>query len=146
MPKVNQNLKMTWQTLLRCPCCQIWTGLTLSAMLLVYTLNRYLCVELTFNWFLKMSGEIKRSILNVNLTKYSKQIQHSLIDLKMKIFTEIVNDFKLFLQKRSILDVSQVLSSALTALNQTFFTSNKRTTSRFFGTVSFTTQSGFYLL
>ena len=93
-----------------------------------------------------MSGEIKRSILNVNLTKYPKQIQHPLIDLKMKIFTEIVNDFKLFLQKRSILDVSQVLSSPLTALNQTFFTSNKRTTSRFFGTVSFTTQSGFYLL
>ena len=93
-----------------------------------------------------MSGEIKRSILNVNLTKYSKQIQHPLIDLKMKIFTEIINDFKLFLQKRFILGVSQVLISPLTALNQTFFTSNKRTTSRFFGTVSFTTQSGFYLL
>ena len=29
------------------PCCQIWTGPTPYAKLLVYTLKRHLCVELT---------------------------------------------------------------------------------------------------
>ena len=55
--------------------------------------------------------------------KYSKQIQHTAIDLKMELLVKIVNDFKLQTNfaKRSILDVSQVLSSPLTAINQTFF-------------------------
>ena len=47
--KVNRNLKTTWQTLLWYPCYEIWKGPTPNAMLLVYTLNRHLCAELTFN-------------------------------------------------------------------------------------------------
>ena len=49
LPKVNQNLKTIWQTLLWYPCCEIWTSPTPNAMLLVFTLNRHLCAELTFN-------------------------------------------------------------------------------------------------
>ena len=42
-----------------------------------------------------MLGEIKRSTLNVNLRKYPKQIQHSVIDLKTELFVKIVKRFKL---------------------------------------------------
>ena len=42
-----------------------------------------------------MLGEMKRSILNVNLKKYVRQIQHPVIDLKMELLVKIVNDFKL---------------------------------------------------
>ena len=35
------------------------------------------------------------SILNANLKKYPKQIQHPVIDLKMKPLVKIVNNFKL---------------------------------------------------
>ena len=37
LPKVNQNLKTTWQIMWWYPCCQIWTGPTYSAMPPVYT-------------------------------------------------------------------------------------------------------------
>ena len=83
LPKVNQNLKATWQTLLWYPCCEIWTGLTLNAMLVVHTLNRNLCGGLTFSKLSKMLGETKRSILIVNLKKYPRQIQHPITELKM---------------------------------------------------------------
>ena len=42
-----------------------------------------------------MLGEIKRSILKVNLKKYPRQIQHSVIDLKIELLLKIINDFKL---------------------------------------------------
>ena len=49
-------------------------------------LNGKLCGELTFNYSLKMLGEMKRSILNVNLKKQ---------DLNMKLLVKFFNDFKL---------------------------------------------------
>ena len=64
-------------------------------MLLVHTLNRHLCAELTFTYFYKMLGEINRSILNVNLKKYSRRIQHLVVDLKSEFLIKIVKDFKL---------------------------------------------------
>ena len=48
---------------------------------------------------------------------------------------------KLFSQKSTILDVSQVLSSSLSTINQMFLTNNKRAISRFFGMVALTTSS-----
>ena len=49
----------------------------------------------------------KRSILNMNLKKYPKQIQHLVIDLKKELIVKIIIDFKLhaIFAKRSILDV-----------------------------------------
>ena len=64
-------------------------------MLLVHNLNRNLYARLTFNKFSKMLGETKKSILNVNLKKYPRQIQQPIIDLKMELLIKIVNDFKL---------------------------------------------------
>ena len=66
----------------------------------------------------------------------------------MKLIVKVVNDFKVqtIFAKRSILDVSQVLSfPSLTAINQTFFTNNKCAISRLFGTVTLTTPPGFSL-
>ena len=82
-------------------------------MLVVHTLNRNLCAGLTFNKLSKMLEETKRSILIVNLKKYPKQIRHPVIELKMELLIKIVNDFKLetIFTKRSILDVSHILSS-----------------------------------
>ena len=37
----------------------------------------------------------KRSILNVNLKNYPRQIQHPAIDLKMELTAKIVSNFKL---------------------------------------------------
>ena len=42
-----------------------------------------------------MLGEEKRSIINVNLKKYPRQIQHPVTDLKMELLAKIVNDFTL---------------------------------------------------
>ena len=42
-----------------------------------------------------MLGEEKRSIINVNLKKYPRQIQHPVTDLKMELLAKIVNDCKL---------------------------------------------------
>ena len=44
-----------------------------------------------------LSAEIikKRSIINVNLEKYPRQIQHPVTDLKMELLAKIVNDYKL---------------------------------------------------
>ena len=42
-----------------------------------------------------MLGEEKRSIINVNLKKYARQIQHHVTDLKMELLVKIVNDCKL---------------------------------------------------
>ena len=41
-----------------------------------------------------MLGEEKRSIINVNLKKYPRQIQHPVIDFKMDLLFKILNDFK----------------------------------------------------
>ena len=62
------------------------------------------------------------------------EIQHPAIDLKMKLLVEIIIDFKLLniFVKRSILDVSRVLSSPLITINQMFFTNNKKAISGFF--------------
>ena len=49
--------------------------------------NSHLCAEL---------GEEKSSMINVNLKKYPRQIQHPVTDLKMKFLTKIVYDFKLY--------------------------------------------------
>ena len=43
-----------------------------------------------------MLGDEKRSIINVNLKKYPRQIQHPVTDLKMELLARIVNDFKLY--------------------------------------------------
>ena len=66
-----------------------------------------------------MLGEIKRTVLNVDLKKYRRQTQYRVIDLKMELPVDIVNDFKLetIFAKISILDVSQVLSLSLTTTN-----------------------------
>ena len=45
--------------------------------------------------FFKMLGEITRSILNVNLKKDPRQIQHPTKDLKIELLVKIVIDFKL---------------------------------------------------
>ena len=42
-----------------------------------------------------MLGEEKRSIVNLNLEKYPRQIQQPITDLKMELLVKIVNDFKL---------------------------------------------------
>ena len=49
-------------------------------------------------------------------------------NLKMELLVKIVIDFKLqaLFAKSFILDVSQVLRLPLTAINQMFFTKNKR--------------------
>ena len=69
-----------------------------------------------------MLGEEKRSIINVNLKKYPRQIQYRVTDLKMELLARIVNDFKLYtiFAKSTILVVSQVLSSPLTTMNKCF--------------------------
>ena len=41
-----------------------------------------------------MLGEEKRSIINLNLKKYPRQIQHPVIDLNMELLFKIVNDLK----------------------------------------------------
>ena len=88
-----------------------------------------------------MFGEEKRPIINVNLKKHPRHIQHPVTDLKMELLVINVNDFKLSITfaKSSISDLSQVLSSPLATINQVFLTTNKRATSWFFGTVSLTT-------
>ena len=57
--------------------------------------NRYLCAELISDQYLKMLEEEERSIININLKKYPKQIQHHVTDLKMELLVKIVNDCKL---------------------------------------------------
>ena len=47
-----------------------------------------------------MLGDEKISIINVNLKKYQRQIQHPVIDLKMVLLVKIVNDSKLFAKKQ----------------------------------------------
>ena len=92
-----------------------------------------------------MLGEEKRSIVNVNLKKYPRQIQHPITNLKMepliKLFTTL--NCKVFSEKSTILDVSQVLNSPLTTINQMFLTNNKRAISQFFETVVITTKPRF---
>ena len=56
--------------------------------------NRYLCAELISDQYLKMLEEEERSIININLKKYPKQIQHHVTDLKMELLVKIVNDCK----------------------------------------------------
>ena len=91
---------------------------------------------------------MKRAILNVNLKKYPRHIQHSTIDLKLELPLKIVNNFKLLtiFVERSILGVSQVLSSPLTTINQASLRTTKELYHGFFGTLTLTTQPGFYLL
>ena len=74
------------------------------------------------------------------------QIQHPLTDPKMELFAKLLTtlNFKLFSRKSIILDVSEVLSSSLSTINQMFLTENKRVISRFFGTVALTTWPRFY--
>ena len=58
-----------------------------------------------------MLEEIERSILNVNLKNYLRQLQHPVMDLKIELSVKIVIDIKLqtIFAKRSTLDVSQIL-------------------------------------
>ena len=42
-----------------------------------------------------MLGAEKRSIVNVNLKKYPRQIQHPVPDLTIELLVKIVSDFKL---------------------------------------------------
>ena len=116
--KVNQNLKMTWQTLLWYPCCQVWAGPTLNAML-----------EQTLKTNIFKNVRRNKKVYTI-LKKYLRQIQHPVIDLKMELLVKIANDFKLWIiiAKRSILDVSQVLYE------------QQKSYINVFGTVTLTTQ------
>ena len=91
-----------------------------------------------------MLGEIKSSILNENLKKYRMQVQHFVIDPKMELFVKIVNDFKLYtiFAKRSILDVSQALSSPLATINQMIFYQKQKNYTTVFGSGSSYYQEG----
>ena len=55
---------------------------------------KHLCAEFSFHSYLKMLGEEKRSITNVNLKNYPRQIQHPVTDRKMELLAKIVNHFK----------------------------------------------------
>ena len=68
-PKLTKTSKRYERHCFGIPCSQIWTCPTPIAILLVCVWNRHLWKELMFNYFLKMLGEIKRSILKVNLKK-----------------------------------------------------------------------------
>ena len=74
-----------------------------------------------------MLGAIKRYILNVNLKKCLRLIQHPIIDLKMELLVKVANNFKLknLFEKRFILDVSQILSSLLTTIIKRFLRTTK---------------------
>ena len=92
---------------------------------------------------------MKRSILNINLKKYPRQIRHPVIDLKMELLVKIVTDFKLCTFRKKI-HIRCVTGSEFASyynsiiINQPFFTNNKRALSLFFGTVTLTTQPEFY--
>ena len=53
------------------------------------------CCSIPVVYLYKMLGEEKRSVTNVNLKEYPRQIQHPVTDLKMELLAKIVNDFKL---------------------------------------------------
>ena len=79
LSNVNQNIQMTWHTLLWYPCCQT-----------------DVCVQSCHSIkYFKMLGEEKRSMIIVNQKKYPRQIQHPVTDLKMELLAKIVNDLKL---------------------------------------------------
>ena len=59
------------------------TGIVVVALLS----NRHLCAE--FHYYLKMLGEKKKFIINVNLKKYPRQIQHNVTDLKVELLVKI---------------------------------------------------------
>ena len=72
-----------------------------------------------------MLGESKGPIINVNLKKHPREIQHPITDVKMELLPKIANAFNLktFLQKakkNTILDVSQVLGLPLTSINVSY--------------------------
>ena len=74
-----------------------------------------------------MLGAEKRSIINVNLEKYPRQSQYPVIDLKTELLPKLLTTLngKLFSQKSTILDVSQVLSAPLTTTNKCFLRTAK---------------------
>ena len=117
LPKVNENLKTTWQKLSWYLCCENFdrshTQCNASSIYLEQTDVCRVDIHLIF----KMRGKKKRPILNVNQKKYTRQILHLIIDL-----VKIMNKCKLqpIFAKRFILDVSQVLSLPLTTINQAF--------------------------
>ena len=72
-----------------------------------------------------MLGESKGPIINVNLKKHPREIQHPITDVKMELLPKIANTFNLktFLQKakkNTILDASQVLGLPLTSINVSY--------------------------
>ena len=72
-----------------------------------------------------MLGESKGPIINVNLKKHPREIQHPITDVKMELLPKIANAFNLktFLQKtkkNTILDASQVLGLPLTSINVSY--------------------------
>ena len=101
-----------------------------------------------YNVYLVFYKDMPKVAFN-DICNKQRIFQHPVIDLNMELLVQIFNNFKqqTIFAKRSIIDVSQVLSSSLTTFLRfsTFFTYNKRTRSRFFGTVTPTTQLGFYL-
>ena len=74
------------------------------------------------------------SIINVNLKKYPRQIHCHVTDLNWSFFSKLLTtvNCKLYSQKNTILDVSQVLSSPLTRINQCFLRTTKELYRRFF--------------
>ena len=90
-----------------------------------------------------MLGEEKRSIINVNLKKYPRQIQHHVTDLKMELLVKIVNDCKLqtiFTKKRHFRCGSEFSSDYNKSV---FLANNKRLISSFSGTLALTTYRDF---
>ena len=124
MPKVNQNIQTTWQTLLWYACQTVI----------------YVCrvdVPLIF----KTARRKKRFIIDVNLKKYPRQIQHHITDLKMELLVKIVNDCKLqtIVAKKQHFRCVTGSEIASDYNESMFLVNNKRATSPFFGTVVLTT-------
>ena len=88
-----------------------------------------------------MLGEEKRSIINVNLKKYARQIQHQVTNLKMELLVKIVNDCKLQIILAKKHHVRCDTGSEFTSdYNESMLLANsKRPMSPFFGTVALTT-------
>ena len=92
-----------------------------------------------------MLVEEKRSVINVNLKKYARQIQHHVTDLKMELLVKIVSDCKLqtiFAKKRHFICVAG-FEFASYYNKSMFLANNKRLISPLFGTVALTTYRDF---
>ena len=87
---------MTWQTLLWYHCCHIWTDHTPSAIVLVYTFKKRSGCSVNVHLIFKIVRRNEKVYIKCKSENYPRQIQHRVIDLKMRLLVKIVNDFKLY--------------------------------------------------